>query len=386
LHFKPKHWIKTLALEAETAISYAEAHEQNYLRYAVSRALTQLVNKNIHNNRIAKQEWNTMKEIKQKITNNKLIITQADKGKSVVIIHEHEYNNIVHDFINTNQFTELTHDPVKQHQTNIKQIIKQCPELIPKNQQWRYHNMNPQTPNLHALIKLHKNPISIRPIINRCNSPAYKLATHLTHILKQYIHLPSPFNIKNTPHLINDLQNININKDIRLCSFDISNMYTNIPTNDMINIVRAALKHHNIRQKISDEIINITNTILSHNYFQFSNTCYRQEEGLAMGAPSSAILAEIYLQYIESINIYDILQKHNVIGYFRYVDDILLVYNEEITNINLTLQEFNNIHPKLTFTIEKEENNKINFLDITIQRTENKLTFGIHRKITATDT
>jgi hypothetical protein len=40
LHFKPKHWIKTLALEAESAISYAEEHEQNYLRHAVSRALT----------------------------------------------------------------------------------------------------------------------------------------------------------------------------------------------------------------------------------------------------------------------------------------------------------------------------------------------------------
>jgi hypothetical protein len=105
-----------------------------------------------------------------------------------------------------------------------------------------------------------------------------------------------------------------------------------------------------------------------------------------MGAPSSAILAEIYLQYIESINIYDINQKHNVIVYFRYVDNILLVYNEETTNINLTLQEFNNVHPKLIFTIEKEENSKINFLDITIQRTENKLTYGIHRKITATDT
>jgi hypothetical protein len=105
-----------------------------------------------------------------------------------------------------------------------------------------------------------------------------------------------------------------------------------------------------------------------------------------MGAPSSAILAEIYLQYIKSDNIYDILQNHKIIGYFRYVDDILLIYSEEITNINLTLQEFNSIHPKLIFTVEKEQTNKINFLDITIQRTENKLTYGISRKATATDT
>jgi hypothetical protein len=77
LHFKPKHWLKTLALEVETAISYTEEHEQNYLRHAVSKALTQLINKNIHNNRTEKQEWKIMKGIKQKIIDN-----QADINAS----------------------------------------------------------------------------------------------------------------------------------------------------------------------------------------------------------------------------------------------------------------------------------------------------------------
>jgi hypothetical protein len=117
-------------------------------------------------------------------------------------------------------------------------------------------------------------------------------------------------------HLINDLQSIHINKDTRICSFDISNMYTSIPTNNIINIVRTILKHQNTQQNTINEIINIINTILSHNYFQFDNAYYRQDEGLAMGAPSSAILAEIYLQYIESDYIYDILRKHKIIGYF----------------------------------------------------------------------
>jgi UDP-glucose 4-epimerase len=76
-----------------------------------------------------------MKEIKQKIMDNKLIVTQADKEKTIVIIQEQEYNNIVHDFINTKQLTKLTHDPVKYHQNNTKEVIKQCPEHIPKNQQ-----------------------------------------------------------------------------------------------------------------------------------------------------------------------------------------------------------------------------------------------------------
>jgi hypothetical protein len=31
LHFKPKNWLKTLALKAETVVSYADESEQNYL-------------------------------------------------------------------------------------------------------------------------------------------------------------------------------------------------------------------------------------------------------------------------------------------------------------------------------------------------------------------
>jgi hypothetical protein len=53
------------------------------------------------------------------------------------------------------------------------------------------------------------------------------------------------------------------------------------------------------------------------------------------------------------------------------VDDILLMYNDKHTDINLTLQEFNNMQPNLRFTIEKKHHNKINFLDITMQRTDN---------------
>jgi hypothetical protein len=52
-----------------------------------------------------------------------------------------------------------------------------------------------------------------------------------------------------------------------------------------------------------------------------------------MGAPTSAILAEIFIQYLEHNNIIQILQKHQILDYYRYVDDILIMYNEERTNI-----------------------------------------------------
>jgi hypothetical protein len=70
--------------------------------------------------------------------------------------------------------------------------------------------------------------------------------------------------------------------------------------------------------------------------------------------------------------------------YHRYVNNILFIYNTRTTNNNNTLEEFNKIHPRIKFTIE-EVSNKINFLDISIAKTHNKLPLGIYRKPTTTD-
>jgi hypothetical protein len=69
-----------------------------------------------------------------------------------------------------------------------------------------------------------------------------------------------------------------------------------------------------------------------------------------MGAPFSPILAETYIH-----NIINISQNYKILGYYRYVDDILLFYNKQITNINNTLKQFNEINPRLQFTIEKRK-------------------------------
>jgi hypothetical protein len=63
---------------------------------------------------------------------------------------------------------------------------------------------------------------------------------------------------------------------------------------------------------------------MEQNYFKFNQQCYKKTEGLAMGAPTSVILAEVYVQYMGHKQLYQILKKR-IIGYFRYVDDILIM-------------------------------------------------------------
>jgi hypothetical protein len=82
----------------------------------------------------------------------------------------------------------------------------------------------------------------------------------------------------------------------------------------------------------------------------------------------------------------DILLKRHIIGYFRYVDDILIAYKKDTTHIYDVLNMFNNTMPTMKFAMEEQEENKINFLDINISKEENNISFDIYRKPTTTDT
>jgi hypothetical protein len=99
-----------------------------------------------------------------------------------------------------------------------------------------------------------------------------------------------------------------------------------------------------------------------------------------MGASSSGILSEIFLQYIEALHIAHLTQKHKIINYFLYVDYILFVFDSSHTNIQAIFTDFNSIHPNLHFTAEAEQNNTIHYLDIFIQKTSHSIRITIYRK------
>jgi len=89
---------------------------------------------------------------------------------------------------------------------------------------------------------------------------------------------------------------------------------------------------------------------------------------------------------MEHTKLYTILSQNNILGCFRYADNILVVYNDSKTDIDKVLDNFNNAIPAMIFSIEKEIDNSINFLDITVHKSTENFSFSIYRKPTTTDT
>jgi hypothetical protein len=90
----------------------------------------------------------------------------------------------------------------------------------------------------------------------------YRLAIHITETLKDIIQPPNAFNVHNSVSLIHNLKEIHINDNIRLCSFHITNMYTNISIRELTNIIKNIL--HNNSTPETKKVR--TNDIKKHNH------------------------------------------------------------------------------------------------------------------------
>ena len=241
-------------------------------------------------------------------------------------------------------------------------------------------------PRLKGFIKVHKDNMPIRPVVDYSEAPAYYLAKELNNILDTFLPLPNAFNVTNSLQLMNEVSDIPFTTDLHFASLDMADMYSNVPTDDIEHIIRSMCVYQDINTELMSEILAITQTILSQNYYGYNERTYVQPKGLAMGSPSSSVLSELYIQHMEHTKATHTLTKPGIVAYFRYVDDILLIYNKRLIDIEDVLSSLNIFCPNLKFTLEREKDNKLNFLDINIEKTNTSFSYNIYRKDTTTDT
>jgi len=200
---------------------------------------------------------------------NNAIITKADKGNSLVVTYDTSYSNKIHDFIHKNGAIE-TCNKTTVFQREVKRTLSLSKTLIRPESKWRFVNMNPQTPRLKGMIKVHKDNMPIRPVVDYTEAPAYYLARELNNILDTLLPLPNAFNDTNSLQLMNEVSDIPFTTDLHLASLDMTDMYSNIPTDDIEHIISSMCVYQDINTELMSEILAFTKTVLSQNYYGYN--------------------------------------------------------------------------------------------------------------------
>src|SRR6201990_2244167 len=114
---------------------------------------------------------------------------------------------------------------------------------------------------------------------------------------------------------------------------------------------------------------------------EFNGRFFKQTSGLSMDSPLSPVFSNIFMELFERKYLKGIFEDFNI-TWLRYVDDIFATWNGNVSPDAL-LEIINSFVPTINFTVEKPQNNKLSFLDVTLNVSNSGFVeFNVYRKAT----
>lgn len=318
----------------------------------------------------------TIKYLKNE--SDKILIKPADKGGSIVLMDKEFYKDSVNKMLqNSNEFYQpIPQDPTQRIYNVVSQTLKKLFEAgeLPKKllNMLKPKDDRIRCPYLYGLPKIHKEIVSFRPIVSGNNHPAELISIFLDYLLQPYS-TSMDYYLKDSTQLLLELSNLkklDPKKHI-LFSLDVVNMYTNIPLDELFQVIEEELKSRPELLKRQDfefkirTILTLLNITLFNNCFQFDNKFYHQRHGIAMGTPCACTISDIYICNFMKKALTN--QTLKPLYYKQYRDDGFGIWENSLEELQEFCNELNQIHPKIKFTLT---NTKIlNYLDLNLEIT-----------------
>ncbi len=242
-----------------------------------------------------------------------------------------------------------------------------------------------QIPRMFGQPKIHKEGNPLREVVDSSGSVTNDINKFVSKIIKPYAE-KNEFTIKNSTEFIRRAKDLKVEDDEVIVSYDVKALYPSVPqleALDMINNLLTNDTNLKDRTKISPRnIMRLFRICVDNTYFQFMMKLYKQIDGLAIGASTSGFAADIFMNGLEKKAISTFIEAPEI--WLRFVDDTFSKLKKAL--VEAFMNHLNSQHPRIQFTSEIMENNKIAFLDTeVIKKQDGGLKFKIYKKPTHTD-
>lgn len=334
-------------------------------------------------------ENHTLHQIKKKVKNNDLVVTKADKSNAIVFLPRPLYHTKVADFLTQGDITICNQDPTVRINTELRQLLKET-QLLENPE--KLINMNPRPPKFHGYVKTHKvtqevniKQVPIRPVVATYSSPTYKTEKFLAKLFRRHTSWKPTYGIKNSTELASQLQGLKLPHNAKLVSLDVDNLFTNVDVKEANHLACEILKNHsNLSRGELKNFKVLLDFVTNNNYFQYQDDIFKLTDGLPMGAPTSPLLADIFMHKYDNMIVS--LEKWNrkILKYVRFVDDVYLIWTGSNRELDQFLKDINKLKKNLTFKLELGDK-ELNFLDLKTRILDQKIVFEIYRKDSYTD-
>lgn len=330
-----------------------------------------------------------VKLLKEFASDSSIVVTKPDKGKGVVIVDRQEYvdkvQSLLLDRSKFSVITEPLHKVLLRLEDKVNRLLAKLKKdsIITDRTYNDLHVSGSQPGILYGLPKIHKPNLPFRPIFRACGTATYSLAKFLVPLLAPITE--NEFTLKNSYEFASEVRGLKLSDGMVMASFDVENLFTNIPVQETIDIAIDSLfssctSISGIPRKLFRSMLDLA---VSNSLFLFNSKLYRQTDGVGMGLPLGPTFANIFLCFHEKNWLASCPQDFRPTYYRRYVDDCFLLFRD-ISHVDRFLEFINGQHPKMKFTKEVESNGVLPFLDVTLTRSGSSLVTSVYRKPTFT--
>ena len=333
----------------------------------------------------------TMKEreaLKLLKSSEDVVVLPADKGNATVVMNREDYVRKVMDVVQHPPFERVDRCPKRRVEDRLNKFLWSLFQRgsITKPFYNSLHASACPLPRFYGLAKIHKKDVPVRPVISAVGTALYAASKYLASVLKPLVGR-NGYAVANSKTFVREIAEIEVAADEEMVSFDVKSLYTSLPINRTIEVVRLKLEQDDTlgeRSPLSvDEVVMLLEICLTSTYFSFQEKYYRLTDGVAMGSPVSSVVANLFMESLEE-------KAMNTAGsckpkvWKRYVDDVFSIIRRAYTD--RLLEHINNCDPQIVFTLEREEEGRLAFLDVAVNRSENRrLGTSVFRKETSTD-
>ena len=233
------------------------------------------------------------------------------------------------------------------------------------------------------LPKIHKRLHNVpgRPVISNCGYYTENISSFLDYHLKPLAKKVESY-IKDTNHFLKKLKELgSLPKNAILCTIDVVGLYPNIPHKEGLASIRKHLDNRENKEVTTDTLVELADIVLKNNYFQFLDKTFKQKRGTAIGTKFAPPYSILFMADLEKRLLSDIDLKPYI--WWRYIDDIFLIWEHGEESLKLFLEKINSIHPTIKFTADWSYSS-VNFLDVKVIMKDGEIITDLYVKPTDT--
>ena len=327
------------------------------------------------------QQYENLRKLSK---DNSIIIKKADKGSNIVLQTRENYITECENQLNNKHFyIRQRFDNTKRHKAIVENLLLDMLENDEIHEQtYKYLTQGGlRTSVFYTLPKIHKDFDKIppgRPIVSSIDSPTEKISQMLDIILQPFVEKMDSY-LRDTPDFISKISDIVVSQSDILFTMDVTGLYTNIPHDEGIAVIRKILDTRELLIPSTNNLIKMLELVLKLNNFKFNNKHYLQVSGTAMGTRVAPTYANLFMEHYEKTYIYP--HKHCPRKWLRFIDDVWGLFKGTPTEFMSFYNDINQKHPTIKFTIEWSYN-AVNFLDLTVFKNSNALSTRTYFKPT----